>query len=277
MRSITIIASLAIVLPLVAQEAAKPAAPTKPPVPRTADGKPDMSGLWQGGGASGLAFAVGAENAKAARPGDTAVANAPAAVVRSRTVPPYQDWMLPRIKELRDRRNIDDPSARCLLVGVPRITNEPLPIKIIQTKDEIAFLYETFHAFRVIPTDGRKHPDDIDPSFMGDSVAHWEGDTLVVDVIGFNDKTWIGAGGATLHTDALHVIERYTRVDYDTITYEVTIDDPKAFTKTWSPAPTFLSLRPGERLHEYECIENNEDVVRFEQLLKNEQLFRRQP
>jgi hypothetical protein len=107
-------------------------------------------------------------------------------------------------------------------------------------------------------------------------VGHWEGDTLVVDVIGFNDKTWLGAGGATLHTDALHVIERYRRVDYDTINYEVTIDDPKAFTKVWSAAPSFLSLRPGERLHEYECIENNEDIVRFEELLKNESLFRRQ-
>ena len=264
-------------LPLAAQDANKPAPPAKPPVPRTAEGKPDMSGIWQGGGASGLAFAVGSNNAKAARPGDAAVAVAPAAVVRARFTPPYQDWMLPKLKEIRDRRNIDDPSSRCLLVGVPRITNEPLPIKIIQTKDEITFLYETFHAFRVIPTDGRKHPDDIDPSFMGDSVAHWEGDTLVVDVIGFNDKTWVGVGGATLHTEALHVIERYTRVDYDTITYEVTIDDPKAFTKTWSPPPSFLSLRSGERLHEYECIENNEDIVRFEQLLKNESLFRRQP
>ncbi|MGB6942722.1 MAG: hypothetical protein WBE37_10025 [Bryobacteraceae bacterium] len=271
MRSIMLFASLGMILPLAAQDTAKP------PVPRTADGKPDLSGIWQGGGASGLAFAVGSANAKAARPNDAAVANAPAAVVRPRFTPPYQDWMLPKIKEIRDRRNIDDPSSRCLLVGVPRITNEPLPIKIIQTKDEITFLYETFHAFRVIPTDGRKHPDDFDPSFMGDSVAHWEGDTLVVDVVGFNDKTWIGVGGATLHTEALHVIERYTRKDYDTITYEVTIDDPKAFTKTWSPPPTYLSLRPGERLHEYECIENNEDIVRFEQLLKNPSLFVRKP
>jgi hypothetical protein len=276
MRSLLALASLVMIVPLGAQVAAKPAAPPKPPVPRTAEGKPDMSGVWQGGGAGGLAFAVGSENAKAARPGDAAVANAPAAVVPSRVVPPYQDWMLPKIKELRDRRNIDDPQSRCLLVGVPRITYEPLPIKIIQTKDEITFLYETFHAFRVIPTDGRKHPDDVDPSFMGDSVAHWEGDTLVVDVTNFNDKTWLGVG-ATLHTEALHVIERYTRVNYDTIAYEVTIDDPKAFTKTWSPPPSFLSLRPGERLHEYECIENNEDIVRFEQLLKNESLFRRQP
>jgi hypothetical protein len=270
-------ASLVALLPLAGQDATKPAAAPKPPVPRTADGKPDMSGIWQGGGAGGLAFAVGSANAKAARPGDAAVAAAPAAVIPARVAPPYQDWILPQVREIRNRRNIDDPQSRCLLVGVPRITNEPLPIKIIQTPGEITFLYETFHAFRVIPTDGRKHPDDIDPSFMGDSVARWDGDTLVVDVTGFNDKTWLGAGGATLHTDALHVIERYTRADYDTITYEVTIDDPKAFTKTWSPAPSFLSLRPGERLHEYECIENNEDIVRFEELLKNESLFRRQP
>jgi hypothetical protein len=273
MRRVLLIAWLGI-SSLFAQDAPKTA---KPPVPRTADGKPDLSGVWQGGGASGLAFAIGSANAKALRPGDTAVASAPAAVVRAPFKAPYQDWILPKVQELRDRRNIDDPSARCLLVGVPRITNEPLPIKIIQTKDEIAFLYETFHAFRVIPTDGRKHPDDIEPSFLGDSVAHWEGSTLVVDVIGFNDKTWVGVGGATLHTEALHVIERYTRVDFDTITYDVTIDDPKAFTKTWSPPQSFLSLRPGERLHEYECIENNEDVVRFEQLLKNPSLFQREP
>ena len=276
MRSIVAFASLFLAV-AASQEAPKPAAKSKPPVPRTADGKPDFSGIWQGGGASGLAFAIGSDNAKAARPDDAAVAGAPAAVAPARMKPPYQDWILPKVEEIRNRRNIDDPSARCLLVGVPRITNEPLPIKIIQTKDEITFLYETFHAFRVIPTDGRKHPDDVLPSFMGDSVAHWEGDTLVVDVAGFNDKTWIGAGGATLHTEALHVIERYKRVDYDTITYEVTIDDPKAFTKTWSPPPTYLSLRPGERLHEYECIENNEDVLRFEKLLENESLFRRQP
>jgi len=276
MRSILAFASLVIAIPIAAQDASqRPAA--KPPVPRTTDGHPDFSGVWQGGGASGLAFAIGSENAKAARPGDTAVANAPAAVVRPRMKPPYQDWILPKVEEIRNRRNIDDPQSRCLLVGVPRITNEPLPIKIIQTKDEITFLYETFHAFRVIPTDGRKHRDDIDPSFMGDSVAHWEGDTLVVDVTEFNDKTWLGVGGATLHTTALHVIERYTRADFDTIKYEVTIDDPKAFTKVWSPPTSFLSLRPGERLEEYECIENNEDIQRFEKMLKNPTLFERQP
>ena len=251
------------------------AAAQKPPVPKMPDGKPDLSGVWQGGGAGGLAFAIGAENAKAARP-DAAPAQGGRGGARAEP-PPYQDWIQPKLKELRDRRLIDDPSGRCLLVGVPRITSMPLPIKIIQTKDEVTFLYETFHAFRVIPTDGRKHPDDLDPSFMGDSVGRWEGDTLVVDVVGFNDKTWLGAGGATLHSDALHVVERYRRVDYDTITYDVLIEDPKVFTKSWSLTPSYLSLRPGERLREYECIADNQDILRFEELLKNPALFVRPP
>jgi len=241
------------------------------PVPRTPDGHPDFSGVWQGGGAGGLTFAVGAENAKAAR-----TAPAPKAAVAREPVP-YQDWVQPRLKEIRDRRSIDDPSGQCLLVGVPRITSMPLPFKIMQTKDEVVILYETFHAFRVIPIDGRGHPDDMEPSFMGDSIGRWEGDTLVVDVVGFNDRTWIGGGGASVHSDALHVVERYQRVDFDTITYDVRIEDPKVFTKPWNLASSYLSLRPGERLREYECIADNQDLLRFQELLKTPSLFVRPP
>jgi hypothetical protein len=254
------------------------AAAQKPPVPKTADGKPDFSGVWQGGGAGGLSFAIGAENAKAARP-DSAPAQGGTGVGSGTArpePPPYQDWVQPRLKELRDRRAIDDPDNRCLLAGIPRITGMPLPLKIVQTKDEMIFMYETFHAFRVIPIDGRGHPDDLDPSFLGDSVGRWEGDTLVVDVIGFNDKTWLG-NGATIHSDALHVVERYQRVDYNTITYNVTLEDPKMFTKRWTLAPSFLTLRPGERLREYECIADNQDLQRFEELLKTPTVFVRPP
>ena len=243
----------------------------KPPVPRTAEGRPDLSGIWQGGGAGGLTFAVGADNAKAAR------TTAPPKPTVAREPAPYQEWIQPRLKELRDRRAIDDPSGQCLMVGVPRITSMPLPFKIMQTKDEVVILYETFHAFRVIPLDGRGHPEDMEPSFMGDSIGRWDGDTLVVDVIGFNDRTYIGGGGASLHSEALHVVERYQRVDFDTITYDVTIEDPKVFTKVWSLPSSYLSLRPGERLREYECIADNQDLLRFQELLKNPSLFVRPP
>jgi hypothetical protein len=111
-----------------------------------------------------------------------------------------------------------------------------------------------------------KHPDDLLAGYMGDSVGHWEGDTLVVDVIGFNDKTWL-AGTGTFHSEALHVTERYTRVDRDRIDYEVTMDDPKVFTKPWTLRST-LMLRDGTRVQEYVCAENNLDPANFEKLLK---------
>ena len=226
------------------------------PAPRTADGKPDLSGVWQGGS---LAFAIGSDNAKGQDPG-------PAAVPPP-TPLPYQPWAAARLKEFQDRRGIDDPLGRCLLPGIPRITGMPMPFQISQTTGQVIFVYEAFHAFRVIPTDGRKHPDDVDPSFMGDSVAHWEGDTLVIDVTGFNDKTWL-AGVGTFHTEALHVIERFTRTDFDHMRYDVTMEDPAVFTKPATRSST-IWLRPGERVREYECIENNEDIVRYESLLKS--------
>jgi len=150
--------------------------------------------------------------------------------------------------------------------------------RIIQSPTVVALLFnaEVGDSYRQIFLDGRELPRDPNPTWRGYSVGHWEGDTLVVDVTNFNDRTWFDKVG-DFHSDALHVVERYSFIDKDHLDYEATIDDPKVFTKTWSPAPTFLSLRPGERLHEYECIENNEDIVRFEQLLKNESLFRRQP
>ena len=120
------------------------------------------------------------------------------------------------------------------------------PQKIVQTPKEIIVLYEYMNVFRVIPLNA-KHPDDIIPSYMGDSVGRWESDTLVVDVIGFNDKTWL-AGTGTFHTDALHITERFTRVDKDQINYEVTMDDPNVLTKPWNMNPRTLRLgtRPVE-------------------------------
>lgn len=253
---VALVAMLA-AMPLLGQSA------QKPPVPRTPDGKPDLSGVWQGGS---LSFAIGEQNAARVSPPGGPPPGKP-------EPPPYTEAAMKIVEEYRNRRGIDDPMARCLMVGVPRITGMPMPFQITQTPNQILFLYEAFHAFRIIPTDGRAHPDDRMPSFMGDSVAHWEGDTLVVDVIGFNDKTWLNGVG-TFHTEALHVVERYTRVDFDTILYEAVMEDPKVFTKPWTLRST-IRLRPEDRVREYECGENNEDILRFESLLKNESLFRK--
>ena len=126
--------------------------------------------------------------------------------------------------------------------------------------------FEYMSTFRVIPFDA-EHPDDLLPSYMGNSVAHWDGDTLVVDIIGFNDKTWF-AGTGTFHSDALHIVERYTRVSKDRIDYEATMEDPNALTKPWV-LQSSLMLRERTRLQEYVCAENNLDPDRYEQLLRN--------
>ncbi|HTW66492.1 MAG TPA: hypothetical protein VME17_17850 [Bryobacteraceae bacterium] len=240
----------------------------QPAVPRTADGHPDLSGVWQGGS---LSFAVGIENAKKAGQSADQATGKPSYAPGQPNQPPYQPWAEAERQAYLARHGIDDPDGRCLLPGVPRITAMPMPLQISQTPGQVIILYEAFHGFRVIPTDGRKHPDDIDPSFLGDSVAHWEGDTLVVDVTGFNDKTWLGGVG-TIHSEELHVTERYTRSRYDMINYDVTIEDPKTLTKPWI-RHSALYLRPGERLREYECAENNEDILRYEKLLKKQPLF----
>jgi hypothetical protein len=145
-------------------------------------------------------------------------------------------------------------------------------MQIVQTPQSIVMAYEYLNAFRVIAMNA-KHPDDLEPGFMGDSVGHWDGDTLVVDVTAFNDKTWLTATG-TFHSEALHVTERFTRTDRDTIQYEATMEDPKVFTKPWVFRTTIMR-RDGTRLREYACEENNVDRARYEELLKNESLFRR--
>ena len=248
-----------------------------PPVPRAADGKPDFTGVWQGGsnrvgtweeanGGGGL----GGGPAPAAGAGATKQPAAAKPPARER--PPYQPWAAKKVLDSFNRRAIDDPEAACASPGVPRITTIGLfPMQIVQTPQTIVMLYEVFHVFRVIPINA-KHPDDLEPSYMGDSVGRWDGDTLVVDVTSFNDKTWLGPVGS-FHTEALHVVERYTRVDYNTINYDVTMEDPNVFTKPWNLHSTIM-LRNGTRLREYECAENNEDLKRYEELLKND-LYRR--
>ena len=244
-------------------------------IPRTPDGKPDLTGVYQGGSSrrGPWDFQVPGDQPGVASPETQSVF--PAAQVRKEPIP-FQPWAKERAQEYLNMRSIDDPAGRCLPAPGPRLHVLPLfPIQIVQTPEQIIILYEYFTVFRVIPLNQKAHPDDLEPSFLGHSIGHWEGDTLVVDVTGFNDKGWVMAGGI-FHSDALHITERYTRVDRDTINYEATIEDPKVFTKPFTTSTT-LMLREGARLREYICPENNEDIERYEKLLQRPELFRRTP
>jgi hypothetical protein len=265
-RALAMFAAALLATNLFAQ--APPAAAKKyPPVPRAADGKPDLTGVWQAG-----SNRIGTwEETNVGAPGRGEVTPNP--VQPTRDPAPYQEWAAKKVLDSFNRRGVDDPMARCLSPGVPRTTTMGLfPMQIVQTPTQIVMLFEVFHVFRVIPIDA-KHPDDLESSYMGDSVGHWDGDTLVVDVTGFNDETWL-AGTGTFHSDALHVVERFKRADYNTIQYEVTMEDPKVLTKTWVSRSNIM-LRPGTRLREYECSQNNTDLKRYEKLLEDESVFRR--
>jgi len=243
----------------------KPAPPGKMlPTPRVADGKPDLTGVYQ---ASTQRGAWQVLNGRASQTGNNErrTKNEP---------PPYQPWAAAKVKESVDRRGIDDPIGFCLPYGVPRsMMSGPTlyPIQIIQTAKAVLVLFENSNGtFRYIPLDS-KHRDDIGPTYNGDSVGHWEGDTLVVDVSNFNDKTWIWGTG-TFHTEAMHVVERYTRVDKDQLNYEATIEDPNVFTKPWHLRETFM-LREDTLLTEYVCTENNRDGANLQEILKEDPTY----
>jgi len=217
---------------------------------RDASGKPDLSGIWQGIGVS--LFGETGE----VRPGEGRASTwGP-----SPGPPPYQDWAVSKVKALAsdDRK---DPSVQCKMAGTPRITGIPVPFEIAQTPKKTYILYESNHIFRIIPTGGRPHPspDELDPTYMGDSIGRWDGDTFVVDVTGFNDKTWL-PGPGHFHSDALHVVERYTLQPNDTILYEATMEDPKIFTKPWQYRLILRHPPRDERIMEAECQENNQDL-----------------
>jgi hypothetical protein len=175
--------------------------------------------------------------------------------------PPFQPWA----KALLEKRNYDnthhdpdlavDPTERCIPPGIPRTMFQPFPWEIVYARDRVLMIFEYQSLIRQIFTDGRKHPDDLEPTYMGHSIGKFEGDTLVVDTVGFNDKTWLDPMGLP-HTEAMHLSERIRRVDHDTLVDQYTIDDPKAYTKPWTASRTF-KLKPDWQIKEYVCTENN--------------------
>ena len=145
----------------------------------------------------------------------------------------------------------EDPILNCLPPGVPRIMLIPFPMQVIQTPGEVILLFEYDHYIRHIYMDRREHPKELDLTWMGDSIGWWEGNTLVVDTTGLNDKTWLDQVGHP-HSDALHVVEHIRRIDRDTLQDDLTIDDPKAYKKAWTGRQVF-KLRPTWHLLEYVC------------------------
>jgi hypothetical protein len=142
-------------------------------------------------------------------------------------------------------------------MGFPRIMFAIWPFEIIQIPGRMLMFFEGHHTLREIWMDGRKLPDDPDPRWYGYSVGKWDGDTLVVETIGFNEKTWLGAQGQP-HSDEMRTVERYRRTDRDTIEYKLTIDDPKTYTKTWVTEPRLIKSKPGVEIPESFCVASEE-------------------
>ena len=221
------------------------AVPALPLGGQPSSAKPDFNGIWQAlnTAAWDLQDHTGALGLP---PGQ--------GVVEGNEIP-YQSWAAAKKQENFAHRQTADPThANCFLPGVPRATYLPYPFEIVQTPQRIAMTYEFAHALRNIPLDGSPHPDGLPDTWMGDSRGRWEGNTLVVDVRNFNDQTWFDQAG-NFHSDALHVVERYTPIDRDHLRYEATIEDPKVFTRPWKISmPLYRLLDQNVKILEYECV-----------------------
>jgi len=228
------------------------------PTPRLADGKPDFSGVWE------------------------TIRTGTGQVVTGKDVPPLQrtsqfwnigagldgdlplrDWA----RELRNQRiarnSADNPDAHCLPIGFTQLHNHPQPRKIIHTPTLVVILYEANGGVRQIFLDGRKLPDnDPQPWWYGYSIGRWDGDTLVVETAGFRDGGWLDVNGAPL-TDAAKMTERIRRVNYGNLEIEVTVDDPKAYTRPWTAVKMRQRLLPDDELIEFVCQENEKSSKRF--------------
>lgn len=231
---------------LAAQTTTNPVSkPAPASVPRTADGHPDLSGVWWRG------EDIGGRTGSAIGPRRGRGAGEPPPTFASL----YQPSAQAKAKTLRDK---DDPSLNCVPTAFGTLGVSLFDVgavgQIVQTPKFVVMLTETYHGFQIIPTDGRPHRDDQPPSYRGDAVAHWDGDTLVVDKTNFTDNTWISAEGrVSFHSDALHIIERYHRIDAKTLEIEATLEDPKVLTKPWIVPKQTLQLAPFDEILQLDC------------------------
>ena len=217
------------------------AAGQAPGLPRTPDGKPNLQGIWQV--LSTAAWDLQDHSARLGVPGGQTV-------VDGNDIP-YQPAMLKQKQQNFANRATADPETKGFLPGVPRIMYTPLSFQIFQTSTHVAMTFEYAQAVRIIYTNGTPHPRGPINWWLGDSRGRWEGDTLVVDVVHFTDQTWLDRAG-NFHSDALHLIERYTMTGPDHINYEVTVEDPKVFTRPWKMSMLLYRRKePNVRLLDY--------------------------
>lgn len=210
------------------------------PAPKLADGKPDLSGIWHS-------------------PTPKYLANLAADGVEV----PMTPWAQQIFKQRADNNQIDRPSASCLPHSVTDFDAHFTPHKILQSSGLVIMLFESYRTFREIFTDGRALPKDPEPAWFGYSVGRWEGDTLAVETTGIHEKTWLDDAGHP-HSDALHLLERFRRVNFGRMDVQITITDPKAYTRSWTVAFQW-ELMPDTELLDWVC-ENNKyfDVLRKE-------------
>lgn len=231
-------------------DAGKKAQPNAVETPRTPDGKPDLSGMWSPGGPGADAFIIRKD--AQGRTTDLLFAEPDADFAKGDALhraqraaapnqPPYKPELAAKVKFMDENTNKYDGALHCQPLGVPRMGP---PRQILEYPGRVIFLYEggesSINTFRVIPADGRSHDPDADPSYLGDSVGRWEGDTFVVDAVNFTDRTWLAQDGK-FHSDAMHVTERLTR-EGNSLKYEATVEDPKVFTRSWIMNPRTLKL-----------------------------------
>lgn len=204
-----------------------------PPSGTSTTSVPDLSGIWSGNNSNSL--------------------------TPKGTEAPLTAWGMAQLNANRPAHGDDsttrstDPVDKCFPPGIPRLYYHPFPMEILQVRGRVVMVFEYDHFVRYIYTDGRQHPADFSPTWMGDAIGHWEGDTLVVDTIGFNDKTWLDRVGHP-HSEALHLIERMHKTDQNTLVDDMTIDDPKAYTKPWTARRTF-QLKPKWNIMEFVCVD----------------------
>jgi hypothetical protein len=253
------------------------------PTPRTADGHPDLSGVWafrgpgrggRGGAGGANGAGPGTQGATGGAQGDTSGRNAPPAPPREPPASgppaatfanigagfkdglPLQPWAAELLKARMDEHSKDNPDAHCLPLGLTQLHLHPQPRKFIQTPLVTVILYEAQSGVRQIFTDGRLLPgDDIQPWWYGYSIGHWEDDTLVVETSGFRDDVWLDINGSPL-TETGRMIERFRRPNYGTMEVDVTIDDPKVYTKPFTVRMNYR-IMPDTDLIEFICNEND--------------------